>query len=172
MAISKERLEELIEQGATVWHDDYGEINLDKKSCEICELQTLNGNHIGWVLYFAYEYENVENHTEVNIEHLEEDVETAKWHYEMDCQRIEYLNLPTWEKVEEMRKTKSYKGYFTVTSFCKPNRDKVEISSFSEDRKRIIFVNVELGHSWNFPYTKDGYLSACRLAKKLFLGEE
>lgn len=166
MAISKERLEELIEQGATIWHDDYGEINLDKKSCEICELRTLNDNFIGWVLCFAYEYENVENHTEVNIEHLEEDVETAKWHYEMDCSREMRLILPTWEQFYEEGETKDF--------YCEDKKTRFLDLDYAEEiiccQEWNSFVTYETIK--RFPLTKDGYLSACRLAKKLFLGEE
>lgn len=161
MAISKERLEELIEQGATIWHDDYGEIKLDKNSCEICEVKSLNDIHMGWVLYFDYSYDNVTNHTEVNIEHLEEDVEIAKWHYEMDCSRIEYLNLPTYEEMLEKR-------HF---SFSQKLRSYPATIRFEIGRD-IIWVEDKNTLHWNWcGITKENYIEACRLAKRLFLGK-
>lgn len=154
MAISKERLEELIKQGATIWHDDYGEINLDKKFCDICEVKSLQDAHIGWVLFFEYEYENVRHSADVEIEALEEDVETAKWHYEMDCSRIERLDLPTWEEF--------YNGFDDVEFYGKDKKHYLISADYGEEDINLIE---------KFPLTKDGYLSACRLAKKLFLGE-
>ena len=48
--ITRERLEELIEQGATIWHNEWEEIKLDKNTCEICEVQSVTGKHISWCL--------------------------------------------------------------------------------------------------------------------------
>lgn len=180
MAISKERLEELIEQGATIWHDDYGRICLDKNNYEICELVSLSNIHIGWVLWLEYEYNGEMHNTEVNIEELEEDVETAEWHYEMDCSREEKFQLPTWEEI---------KGKNFVITFCgKPKitdyfdaiwhtyDGRFRLNCCVEEKYISIYDDLPCEDYFDspkkFPYTKDGYLSACRLAKKLFLGEK
>lgn len=42
--ITEERLKELIDQKATIWADDYGEIQLCDKS-EVCATIAFTGNH-------------------------------------------------------------------------------------------------------------------------------
>lgn len=156
--ISKERLEQLIEQGATVWHNEWEEIKLDKNNHEICEVKTLTGKHIGWCLSFEYEYEGKKLRTEVELDDLEEDVETAKWHYEMDCERTEKLVLPTWEEFNN-EKDAWFHG-----------EDGTEYHLFKSETVIHLMEDADEEAGWGL--TKENYIEACRLAKKLFLGEE
>ena len=51
--IRKSRLEELIEEGASVWNKEYGEIELDPETCEIYEVKgRYTKQHMGWILKF------------------------------------------------------------------------------------------------------------------------
>lgn len=170
--IAKERLEELIGQGATIWNNEWEEIKLDKKNHCVCEVKTLDGKHICWCLCFEYEYEGEKSRTELELDDLEEDVETAKWHYEMDCERTEKLVLPTWE--EFLNKNV---GIHFYKNGCEYGLHKAR---YSEDDENPDW-RVEIYRDYDsFDYddelfskslTKENYTEACRLARKLFLGD-
>ena len=75
--ITKERLEELIEQGATIYHliaKNYEEINVN----DIPQYKIDK-----WELYKEYYFETKED---------------ARWELEMTATRTETLKLPTWEE--------------------------------------------------------------------------
>lgn len=156
--ITRERLEELIEQGATIWHNEWEEIKLDKNTCEICEVQSVTGKHISWCLYFEYEWNNTKQHTTVHINELEEDVETSKWHYEMDCERTERLTLPTWEEFIEMEEF----------CFFQKNHKQTIIRVLGT---KYLGVETNFERYYTGDLTKENYIKACRKAKELFLGE-
>lgn len=175
MAISRERLEELIKQGATIWGDDFGEIKLDKNTCEICDVKGWStGEHIYWALYFEYKYNNQTYHHDINIDKLEEDVETAQWHYEMDCSRVETLELPTWKEINEFENTKMFCEFYANDvdyDFCKYILDR----DLKNDNLIIIRYGFEDNAGdviWEEKYTKENYILACRYCVKLFKGEE
>lgn len=185
--IEKKRLEELIEQGATIWHDDYGEIKLDKNTCEICDVKTFTDKHMYWCLSFMYVYEGVNHTTEVNIADLEEDVETAKWHYEMDCSKTEKLIFPTWKQIENtIEKMKKFGLVHNDKVFARIiTKDSIYYFKLCKDLDTFTFslkqtyIGDDLCEqiSNKFPTflgiaTKENYTLACRKAKELFLGEK
>lgn len=169
--VTKERLQELINQKATIWHDDYGEIILDK-DCEICEVRSMNGIHMQWVLCFEYEYNNKKQWGGLHIDELEEDIETAKWKYEMHTQRTEFFEPPVYE--EWLKReifefySKDHKNY--AISVC------LEFDFFESPAKDyIVITNVnDFDHHKLFcaEKTKDNYIKACEYARNLFLGKE
>ena len=165
--ISKERLEELIEQGATIWSDIYEEIKLDKNTCEIWEVRSLDGKHWGWILCFLYD-KNQNLWEEVDIEDLEEDVDKSRWNYEFGCiERVERLKLPTWEEIKHEFIDKNYLMNCDYTIIDIPDL----ILDIRVDIIPQIFIySMEEKYNWNL--TKENYTLACRKAKELFLGEK
>lgn len=182
--ISKERLEELIKEGATIWHNDFGEITLDE-GCEICEVRSMNGVHIQWVLCFEYEYNNKKQWEELDIEELEENVESAKWHYEMDARKSYWLKFPTWKEIENIIEQKK--------KFGLNHSDRVLARIITGDSiyylklcKDLDLFTLQLKQTYigddlceeittRFPYmfgiaTKENYEKACRKCKEIFLG--
>lgn len=158
--IEKSRLEELIEQNAIVWHDDYGEIKL-ANSCEICDVRSMNGTHISWFLCFKYEYNNKIHWGEVDITELEEDLENAKWHYEIDGSRTEYFAPPTWEQFE-----REHKPYHFI------NKSGLRETIYIFD-KNVNNKLLSAGSKFFGKPTKENYIKACEYARALFLkGEE
>ena len=157
--ITKERLKELIEQGATIWNDDWEEIKLDKGTCEICELQYLNGEHWGWCLQFQYDYEDEHHKTEVNLEDLEEDVEKGRWELKMTATRIETLRMPPFIEVCD--------GCIHDITFIDTKKCKWQLV-ISDGGISLIDMSL-LGRDkhWDKP-TKENYISACEICLKLF----
>ena len=170
--ITHERLKELIEQGAIIWHNDWEEIKLDKKNCEVCEVRSMNGELITWYLCFEYKYDDRKYWEEIDIQELEEDVEKGKWELEFGCvERTVNLDLPKWEDIEKDKKFHYIRHFVLSKNF----------SFFIEIYK---FTNT-IGVSWSggckktdprfdrtWELTKENYFEACRKAKELFLGEE
>ena len=53
--IRKARMEELIEEEASVWHRDYGEMKLHPKTCSLFEIKGhFSKQHMAWCLSFVY----------------------------------------------------------------------------------------------------------------------
>ena len=154
--ISKERLEELIQQNAIIWHDDWEEIKLDKNTCEIFKIKDMKGNYIGWFLYFnKYNYEN-----HVNINELEEDVEKCKWERDFSVSYTVNLSLPTWEEFQKRE---------DISFICPKSGHEIYLHNYNFIDE--IHLDNSCNKSLEFEYTKDGYISACKKCLELFLGE-
>lgn len=158
--ITKERLEELIEQGGSVWHNDWEEIKLDKNTCEVCEVRSMSGMHLNWFLCFEYNYNDRKYWEEIDIEELEEDVDKFKWDREFGCiERTERLVLPTWEEIQKYERFDFKDKYnHSYTLHYISGFKTLAISGWSTE--------------YYAPATKENYTLACRKAKELFLGEK
>ena len=166
--IERERLQELIEQKATIWHDDYGEIELNEE-CEICRVTPVIVDVvIGYVLCGK----SGEYNYELDIDELEEDIKTAKWKYEMHTQRPEFFEPPIYE--EWLKKeifefySKDHKNYaisvcLEFDFFESPAKDYIEITNLNDFDHHKLFCAEK---------TKDNYIKACEYALNLFLGKE
>ena len=168
--ITRERLEELIKQEATIWADDYGEIQLCDKS-EVCDTIAFTGNHQiqeGYCLSgFVYNNEFISDNIEPDG--LEEDVEKGEWEYEMHASRIERFRPPTYEEmIKEPRCLDCWTKEFVVM-----DNDKLIGIAFIGVDFDCEIVSVEMGSDKYFveQLTKDNYIKACTIARKLFLGE-
>lgn len=162
--ISKERLEELIEQGATIYSNEYGEIQLIKEN----DLSLYENGQNNYILY-ALE-PNKKYHNEIFDEDLFETEEEAKWFAEFGCvERTERLELPTWEEFNKW--DKSIKFYNNSTKYSMY----VFIKNKSTKNCRIIIYADNGEQDWlvfEQPLTQENYILACRKAKELFLGEK
>ena len=153
--ISKERLEELIEQGATIYWI-YGK-SIEKKTLKhkyhsffICDNE-LNE-------YNAKQYIGIWKH---KLSKLFETKEEAEWHKEFGCiERTEKLYLPPFEEV--FNDLQGRTGEFVIAD---PSEFSFAIKkSFSD---QILLKTMYEKYNWNF--TKENYTLACRKAKELFL---
>ena len=163
--ISKERLQELIDKEATIWADDYGEIQLCDKS-NVYRVISFEGE--SYCLYgFIYDQRFINDN--IFPEELEEDVEKGKWEYEMHTSRIERFRPPTYEEmIKEPRCLDCWTKEFVVMS----NDIPIGKAFIGVDFDCEI-VSVEMGSDQYFveQLTKDNYIKACTIARKLFLGE-
>lgn len=152
--ITKERLEELIEQGATIWSiNKSGNINPVKtnKTCEIQRQYLMKEGQI-------YSY----------IEQTFETEEEAKWFAEFGCiARTQRLVLPTWEETIDL----VYSGSFGVQTIIKFDKCKFGYK-LQLDGNVYIFVDKGTDTVFMGSLTKENYTLACRKTKELFLGEK
>lgn len=152
--ISKERLEELIENNGTVYCvlDNVYKITLDKRY--FCIL----GNYLQWSTVLN----KLMPRRTLHIEDIYETKEDAEFVKEFkNITRTETLNLPTWEELNIIDEIKIYgengKQYLVQA-------DEYDISVYASDGYDFILYK-------RFERTKDNYIKACTIARKLFLGE-
>lgn len=157
--ISKERLEELIEQCATIYSNEYGEIQLIKEN----DLSLYENGQNNYILY-ALE-PNKKYHNEIFDEDLFETEEEAEWHREFGhIERIERLELPTWEEVSRDLENAPVGNYVIKSS----DGWSLEYVKYNET-----VIGLYSEYVWSeWEATKENYILACRKAKELFLGEK
>ena len=144
--IEKGRLEELIEQEATIWSEQFREKFLLK---DFTNIDFYNG-------FVSCFYNNRE--LIINLNKVFETQEEAEWHREFGCiERTERLELPTWEEIQKYERfdfKDKYNHSYTLHY----------ISGF-----KTLAIS-----GWSTEYyaeaTKENYTLACRKAKELFLG--
>lgn len=165
--ITKERLEELIKQGATIYEAKYHDttpVDLSKR-----EVRCISSR------YNVVAFEPKPNERWLNHKYFDKLFETkeeAEWYLEFgNIERVERLNLPTWEEIITNNKYNYYgTSYF---EFGDDYRLIVKLPNEDDDCEFIgidINGNCEL-YNWE-EATKENYIEACKMAKKLFLGEE
>lgn len=147
--ITKERLIELIEQGATIYELD------------------INSNI--YPLYLIdYQDVKIQEVEEYSLKRLYEHKEEAEWYKEFGCiERTERLELPTWEDVsKDFIPLKVASGQYPVVEF---GDNSIEIIVNVNKDVQVVLWSDFVG---NFvaPLTKENYTLACRKAKELFLG--
>lgn len=153
--ITEKRLEELIQQRATVYvysmEDDFQgvvRIELDENSCGI----NYEGELVRTGFYSDYFYK---------LEDIYENKEDAEFAEEFqNITRTETLSLPTFEEFKKFERFdfKAKDGHIYTIHF---------ISGFKTLAITGIIENKYYGEA-----TKENYLEACKIAKKLFLGEK
>ena len=95
--ITKERLEELIKQGATIYSTYWKEeVDLSQK-CEVVKKSFYDGKKRLVLIV----HEDEEHNPHYMLENLTEDVEGAKWEEEFGCiEKPQYLKFPNWKQIE------------------------------------------------------------------------
>lgn len=161
--ITKERLKELIEQGATIYF-----INSDSVDCKDSKYPSVEvGNNYASILYGGHWHN-------IDYENLFETEEDAKWELEMTATRTETLKLPTWEEFN--KDNFGIKFYNKSREFClhrvrysssdKNPLWKIDLyESYGDDEDTVAWEK-----SWDL--TKENYINACKLCLRLFKGEE
>lgn len=156
--IEKERLEELIEQGVTVYSADTKLYGLVKWLELENQLKRLEFNENGDVKLFIID--NGWWHW-FNLKDLYEDLEDVKWLKEFGCiERTEKLYLPSFKEV--YKDLAECTGEFVIA----------ETSGFTLSIEKSLVDQILLRtqlekYNWNF--NKENYALVCRKAKELFL---
>ena len=150
--ISKERLEELIEQGATIY----------RTYADVC-VQEIKLNKNNMKVDNAFLWQKMKGAFKgcgTPLDKLFETKEEAEWHKEFGCiERTERLELPTWEEFKN-------DGEFSFL-----DRQGFEWDLYSPDDETRISLVGGYNH-FEYEYSKENYTLACRKAKELFLGEK
>ena len=143
--IARERLEQLIEKGAEIWHL-CGRKDIRKTNARDIPTHYRLNNFKDWELYKEYYFETKED---------------AKFSLEFqNITRTETLNLPTWEEFDERK---------FVWFFDKNHK---QCCLYYMNCSNKIFINTNGNVIDTGEFTKENYLEACKIAKKVFLGEE
>lgn len=159
--ITRERLEELISQRATIYSTDWDEVvELSPETCTVENIKISEyGEEIGEKLFVKEDEQHIPSY---RLSALEEDIETEKFKKKFqNITREEILNLPTWEELNIIDEIKIYGEYgkrYIVQV------DEYDISIYASDGYDFILYK-------RFERTKDNYIKACTIARKLFLGE-
>ena len=155
MAITKERLDELIKEGATVY-------SLDKQVKYPIPIFLKDGENV-----VVNDNELVNSVRVIDkIENLYETQKEAKWHLKYHATRIEELNLPYWTDIVRHKDDDVYK----IASFRTKNGNtynllfkKGALSLWNVRESRVI---------WVYLATEENYTKLCDLCVKLFKGEQ
>ena len=182
MAITKEKLEELIEKGVEIY--SIYESPFDKPCVSYIELdrdwffEIENGN----LEIRGYDIVGDEFLTDHSLDKLFETKAEAEFCAKYkNIQRTETLDLPTWEeaKIDKLVQNGKLKNgcWDLIKSFTdKMNNEMFEFSLSSDNGKKFyLSVNNEDSSYKDLfykPLTYENYLEACELCKKLFEGEE
>lgn len=163
--ITKERLEELIEQEATIWavydEDRMERIKLVVRMMGVSVEEYNKIHNCEPMLYsqFCGIFRDI-----CPISWLFETIEEAEWHKEFGCiERTERLELPTWEE---------FISNTNGVEFNRINGDKIRFHKLSGDKAFTMYdKNGKIHFEREWFLTKENYTLACRKAKELFLGE-
>lgn len=156
--MTKERLEELIKQKATIWDNaDHFEIKLNPEQYSITELFGET------VLWYQPKDEPSGYDWSWELGVLREDVNRAKWEHDMYAERTERFEPPMWEEFE-----KGYDFYFYIkdTPYAFHVNKDLQCIEFSRDFMHNIFM--KKGDEAN----KENYEKACGIVRNLFKGEK
>lgn len=149
--ITKERLEELIEQGATIYSNDYGEIQLIKEN----DLSLYENGQNNYILY-ALE-PNKKYHNEIFDEDLFETKEDAEWYVKYGkVTKTETISFPTYEKI--MQDLEGKTGTYTIID---ASNVLLEVNLGKHYVDQIYLYTNEDKFNWNL--SKEGYEQACEM---------
>ena len=156
--ITKERLEELIEQNATIY-SIHSSSSFEIKLTENSKIyNTSLFGHSVFGIPFRYLFETKEE---------------AEWHKEFGCiERTERLELPTWEELQNKREfyigfndREGIVRYYLAIDMPYKKDVGVILISYSDANNDTIICFDKIA-------TKENYTLACRKVKELFLGSE
>lgn len=165
--ITKERLEELIEQGATIYEIKKDFYIVDPS--EIVKIEKIKSHLLKEFLDSHLEFNEWHGGTDRLYKELFETKEEADFALRYKrIPKIEYLDLPTWEEfITKDKTTTFYKNQvkYQMYIFVKnKNTDNCKIIIYADDNSQdwIVFEK---------PLTKENYIEACKLCLRLFKGE-
>lgn len=161
--ITKERLEQLIKEGATIW------VKNDYQIYEINTSYFVNIDIIDNVLYCGSEM--------VCLDYLFETKEEAQWHLDFTAERVERLELPMWEEIQsnidEVKNGKDKINISFIKQFNHSQLGYIDLAIVKIEEEPIqleVSNNDYYVQSWEA--TKENYIEACKLCIKLFKGGE
>lgn len=168
--ITKERLEELIEENKMVYYTQNNPLASDGMWIDLTDAKIIHNDSISlnYKVYENYGYFN-----NLPFEWLYETEEDARWELEMSATRTETMKLPTWEKFCEFDELISTFRF----SFISKDGEECLLYFFNgmlqTDPKEIILRSRDIDNKIIFEKvaTKENYIEACKLCLRLFKGE-
>ena len=121
------------------------------------------GNFINWVV----ELNGMSRRLNAHLNDIYETKEDADFALEFqNITRTETLNLPTWEELN--KKVDTIPNMFWQIAKCSEFILFLQTDKILNNTQIILRGNDD---TYNWCLTKENYLEACKIAKKLFLGE-
>ena len=163
--ISKERLQKLIKQEATIWVEN-----------QYCNAYAVELSHYYYVaitdnkeslmfLDYSIQEDDPESVLIDYLENLYETKEDAEW-ASIATYRTEIFDPPVWEDFLEK------KDYIFLSKSHKEMTIRSGASVFDNGTTRkYVAVENDFERFYTGDLTKDDYIKACTIARKLFLGE-
>ena len=153
MAITKERLQELIKQGTTIYNVDYKSNNVEPINLLFT---TIDGN----TRHIKGEEEGT----------IFETKEQAEWYLKYHATRTEELNLPTFE---EFMQFSQQRPCYNITFMEGRSKYICFLDKTPEDGMYICLYDKTFDEDIFYELaTEENYIKACDLCLKLFKGEE
>jgi hypothetical protein len=152
--IERERLQELINQGVTIYEVKYGKVNpvlLKNKIRFVSEKSPV-------IVFEPIPNEKYKHHK--YFDKLYETQAEAEWVAKMHTQRTEFFEPPTWEEFEKQGEPYYFIGKGGI-------KERIYIYN-NNGRRKLLSSGCKF---WGTP-TKDNYIKACEYARNLFLGKE
>lgn len=165
--ISEERLQELIKQEATIW--------VKNQYCNAYDVELSNYNYVAitdnkeslMFLDYSIQEDDPESVLVDYLENLYETKEDAEW-ASIAIYRTEIFDPPAWEEIQYT------KHYFIYKFSIKDNYDffgRITILKDFNIKVSGLVQGVLFEEYFNEAASKDNYIKACTIARKLFLGE-
>jgi len=156
--ITKERLEELIEQGATIYQIRDNMI----VDYQLCTYNYLEDND----LIYENVITNYFRRWIGKLENLFETKEDAEWELKMTATRTETLKLPSFNELQTKKEYyKNFALYFHLAIDMPYKKDVGAVIISQNDLKGNSYI------IFDKPLTKENYIEACKLCLRLFKGE-
>lgn len=149
--MTKERLEELIKQRATIWYDGHFEIKLNPEQYSITEAFGET------VLWYQPKDQPSGYDWSWELDVLREDVDRAKWEHKMHTQRTERFEPPMWEDVKNEYSFKFVVDQILYKFIVTKNNNAIGI--YNATTEPDLFTA---------PATKKNYEKACEIVRDLF----
>lgn len=148
--IERERLQELIEHGETIYFVYNG--NVDEKEGIYKDDFILNETYVS--IYWT------SRSHQIKYKDLYETQSEAEWVAKMHTKRTEYFEPPTWEEFEKQGEPYYFIGKGGIN-------ERIYIYD-NNGRRKLLSSGCKF---WGTP-TKENYIKACEYARNLFLGKE
>lgn len=158
--ITKERLEELTKQGTKVYY-------VNKK---IKEIFINTDNTMFYKDYVKIKMKGLYNNTYYENKYFNRFFETqeeAEFYKNFgNIKRTERLNLPTWERLNEILENQ---GYFEI-EFSKNEFEDVSLY-IANNKMKIVITGLDYMSGFDGDFNKESYFNICKEIKNMFLSK-
>ena len=149
--MTKERLEELIKQGATIYITNGCELYINKDIAVVCDDKLFFKDVIWWYIKDIFETK-----------------EQAVWYGKTYTERTERFDPPMWEDLGDKYIYTFVNGHIEYTFSAIKNKKHycigvIEYSLFDGSHNHLIDIEKA---------TKENYIKACEMVRDLFKGEK
>lgn len=163
--MTKERLEELVKQGGTIYNHNGDEIQLINSKETRYNISDNGYLHISCLANFKYHGSDRWIDVYIEPDKLYETKEQAKWHTKMVAERTERFDPPMWEDIED-----NYEFNFLIETENIYKRILFYVSRNTSSDKIFLKDDFDSYIIFDTNATKENYEKACEIVRDLFKG--